>query len=448
MASISSLGIGSGLDVHSLVSQLVAAERQPTDIRHDREERTSNARISAFGAISSALAGLEKALEAFDGKGGVLGRAVTTAEGAGFTATADGSAPTGRFMVTVEQLATAHKLQSAAFGRDVPVGHGTLAISVGSDDPITVEIAEGAETLADIRDAINAQAGGNGVTAAVIRGTDGDVLVLSSTRTGTDGQVSISQTGGNGGLAAVATGAGGLVTTTAAVNARVVVDGVAGTSSSNTIDDLIDGVTLDLTAATPGEAFAMDLAADSSALKEGLEAFVTAYNNVLTTLARHGAAGGAEGTAGTLSGDSTVRAITSGLRNTISANYVDLSALGLKTAVDGTLTLDSAAFDEAIAATPDAISRLLGGESATLGKGLRDAVGLYIGDDGMLETRTDALKDRLKALEDQREAFDRRMARVEENYRRQFTALDSMMAQMQATSDYISQQFANLNKKQ
>lgn len=445
MASISSLGIGSGLDVHGLVTQLVAAERQPTDLRHTLAERTSQARISAFGAISSSLSALEESLKAFEGLGANLGRSVTTGDGAGFTATADASAATGRFMVTVESLATAHRLQSAAVASDTQLGHGTLTITVGGDEPLTVDIAEGKGTLAGIRDAINAKSGGSGVTAAVVRGDDGDVLVLSSTRTGSDGTISIGASGGDGGLAALATTGGSITTTTAAADAVVVVDGVTRTSSSNTLDDLIDGVSLKLSKATPGEAFALEIGNDSAPLKEGLDKFVSAYNKALKTLATQSASGSGNGTGGPLSGDSTARALTSTLRNTISSSYVQLSALGFKTAVDGTLSLDAAAFEKAIASTPDAVKGLLGPE-AGLGKGLRDTLGLYIGNDGMLKDRTDGLEERLDALDAQREAFDRRMAKVEEAYRRQFTALDMMMAQMKSTSDYITQQFSNLNQ--
>jgi flagellar hook-associated protein 2 len=446
MASISSAGIGSGLDVNGLVSQLVAAERAPTDQRFARVESTTKAQISAFGALRSGLAGLESALKKFDGTGADLGRKVAVGADAGFTASAGSTASLGSYRIAVESLATAHKLQSAAAASDAQIGHGTLTIDFGGDAPIEVTIAEGEGTLSDIRDAINAKAAGQGVNATIVSGDAGDVLVLSSAKPGTEGALTVTASGGDGGLGVLATSGGTMTTATAAADAKVVIDGITRTSSSNTLTDAITGITLNLTEAKPGEAFSLDLTNDVSPLKAGLLTLISSYNTALSALRTQSAAGGEGKVAGALSGDAAPRSITQSLRGMISSNYSELSALGITTAVDGSLSMDGAKFDTAIAADPTAINRVFG-EEGSLGKTLRSTLKSYLGDDGMLEGRTDTLNGRLEQLTTQREAFDVRIGRVEEAYRRQFTALDVIMSKMQSTSSYLTQQLAQFSNQ-
>lgn len=443
MASLSSPGVGSGLDVHTMVTQLVAAERAPTENRISRLESTTSAQISAFGKISSALSGLQDVLAKFAGDGALPGRKVSVPEDAGFTATANAKAALGRYDVTVERLASTHKLQSAALASDAQLGHGSLSLAVGDGDPVTVEIAEGKGSLADIRDAINRQAGSLGVSASLVRGDAGDVLVLASTRAGSEGRLTIGASGGDGGLAALATSGGTMTVADPGNDALVVVDGISRTSSSNRIDDLIDGVTLDLTRAKPGESFNLELKSDPSTLKAGLLNFVSTYNTALSQLRTQSAAG-SEGVPGAaLSGDAAPRGITQALRGFVSQHYAELSALGFETKVDGSLSLDGAAFDKAVAEDPAAVQRLLG-DDGTLRAPLAGALKSWLGADGMISDRTKALETRQDRLADDRLALDRRMDKVRANYLRQFTALDAMVAQMSSVSSFLTQQLARL----
>lgn len=445
MASITSAGIGSGLNVTELVGQLVAAERAPADNRLNAMETSTKAQISAFGSIKAALSGVESALKKLDGAGGLPGRKATVETDAGFTASAGTSAALGTYSVIVEKLATAHKLQSAAVATSsTHVGNGTLTLQVGSGDAFDVTIDAGKGTLADIRDAINAQAAGKGVTATLVNGDAGQVLVLNSSKTGSAGALTISASGGDGGLSVLATSGGTMTEVTAAQDAVVQVDGITRTSSSNTVADLVDGVTLTLTKAKPGEAFSLDVGSDASTLKAAMLGFISAYNTALGALRTQSAAGGEGKTAGPLSGDAAPRAITASLRNTIGNNYAELSAMGLKTAVDGSLSLDGMKFDSVLAANPSAVKNLLG-EDADFGKNMRDMLHNYVGAQGLLSDRGKTLDDRMKSVTQQRTALDARMERLEATYRRQFTALDAMMAQMQSTSSYLTQQLGALN---
>ena len=442
MASIVAGGIGSGLDVNSLVTQLVSAERAPAEQRFRGIESTAKAQISAFGSLRGTLASLESALDSFKREGADPGRKALLPENAGFAANATAKAVPGSYQVRIEQIATAHKLQSGARASDEQVGHGTLVLQVGEHDPIEVEIAEGKGTLADIRNAINAAAGEHGPRASLVRGDAGDVLVLTSPHTGTEGAITITTQGGDGKLASLTNAS--LNEVTAAAQAEVWVDGIKKTSSSNHIDDLIDGVTLDLTRATPGESTTLEIQPDSEALQTRLDDFIKAYNGAINELRKQTAAGSEGAPGGTLSGDSTARSISQGLRDGISGAYAELSALGLKTSVDGTLSLDKEKFNSALASNGAAVQGLLG-DSGKLSTALRGTLEAYIGDDGLIDNRTESINNRLDRVADQREALDRRMESLEARYRRQFTALDSMMAQMQSTSSFLMQQLAGLS---
>lgn len=443
MATITSAGIGSGLNVTELVSQLVAAERAPTDNRLNALESTTKAQISAFGSIKAALSGLESTLNKLNGDGSLPGRKATVPDTAGFTATAGATASLGSYSIIVEKLATAQKLQSAAAASTTQIGYGTLTLQVGTGDAFDVVIDSGKGTLADIRDAINTQAAGKGVTATLVRGDAGDVLVLGSSKLGTGGALTITASGGDGGLSVLATTGGTMTQITPAQNAEVSVDGITRTYSGNSLTDLIDGVTLNLTKAKPGEAFTLSVESDASTLKASMLGFISAYNTALGALRTQSAAGGEGKVAGPLSGDAAPRAIMQQLRNAVGGSYADLSALGLKTAVDGSLSLDGSKFDTAIAANPLAVKNLLG-DNAEFGKSVREILHNVVGDQGLLADRSKSLDARMKSVTRQRADLDARMERLETAYRRQFTALDAMMAQMQSTSSYIAQQLGSL----
>lgn len=441
MASISSPGFASGLT--DLVPQLVAAERAPGDRRFDRIESNTKALISAFGKVNNGLSGLRDTLAKLDGIGASLGRKVSVGTGAGFTASADGKAALGQYRVSVESLASTHKLQSAAVVKNTQLGHGDLSITMGDGEPIEVAIEDGKGSLAEIRDAINAKAGGKGVTATLIHGDAGDVLVLASTKTGTEGHLQITATGGDGGLATLGTTGGSLTVADPGNDARVVIDGITHTSSSNRLGEVVDGITLELTDAKPGEAFSLGLVADASPLKAKLLGFISAYNTALSALSTQSASGGADSSGAPLSGDSAPRSITSNLRNTISANYSQLAALGFKTEVDGSLSMDGAKFDAAVAADPEVVSGLFGGEGG-LQKTMASSLKSWLGDEGLIKGRTDALTSRLESLTTDRESFNRRIGDIEARYLRQFTALDVMISQLQSTSSFLTQQLQNL----
>jgi len=439
---ISSAGIGSGLDVASIVNQLVAAERAPTEARIDRTERQVNGQISALGTLRSAFDSLRSAVEKLSADDTALARKVQLPEEPNFSASAGPGAAVGDYQVEVLALATAHKTSTGAYAAsDTAVGTGTLTITSG-EASFEIEIDSGNNTLAGIRDAINKATDGKGVTATIINADDGAHLVFTATETGIANELSISASGGDGGLAAM-TNATAMTELAAANDALVKVNGFERSSASNSIDDMLEGVTLTLTRAAPGTTQDFSVSSDASPLRGAAKGLVSAYNAALDAIAKTTKYDPTSNIAAALNGDAMVRGISRDFRDQVSSATTDLKALGITSDKDGKLTLDEAAFDKAIAENPAPATRLFSGEGS-LTSGLEASLAKLLDDDGTLDDRSAGLEARTDGIEDQRVALDRRMAQVEERYRAQFTALDVLVSKMTSTSNFLAQQLGNL----
>ncbi|MGH8084400.1 MAG: flagellar filament capping protein FliD [Lysobacter sp.] len=439
---ISSAGIGSGLDVASIVNQLVAAERAPTEARIDRTERQVNGQVSALGVLRSAFDSLRTAVEKLGSDDTSMARKVQLPEEPNFSVGADAGAAIGDYEVEVLALATANKVSTSAYAdSETAVGTGTLTITSG-ENTINVEIDSENSSLAGIRDAINKAADGKGVTATIINADDGAHLVLTATETGVANKLSISASGGDGGLAQM-TNATQMTELAAATDARVKVNGFERTSASNSINDMLEGVTLTLTRASPGTTQEFSIESDPSPLRGAAKEFVKAYNGALDAIAKTTKYDPSTEIAAALTGDAMVRGISSDFRNQISANIGDLAALGIDTDKDGKLTMDDEAFDAAIAKDPRPATRLFSGEASFIAN-LGTSLGQLLDDDGMFDDRKAGLEVRTDSIADKRLALERRMAQVEERYRAQFTALDVLVSKMSSTSSFLAQQLNNL----
>jgi flagellar hook-associated protein 2 len=436
MPSISSLGVGSGLDIATLVSQLVAAERAPAQSRISSAQTRANLQLSAIGTFKGALSDIKAKLEALN-SGALATLKAQSGKPETFTASAATGAVAGSYDIEVLALAQSHKIASQAFvdGAASVLGNGDVEIGVGGAS-FTVTLSDGANTLADLRRMINDAADNSGVTATLVNESGGTRLLLTSTQTGAAQQISVS----GGGL--------NFVERQSASDAHVRVEGYDRYAASNTIDDAIDGVTLKLVAAEPGATHALNIGYDAEAASKAITAFVNSYNaamNVINSLTRYDAD---KRQASALTGDVTVRGATQSLR-TILANGNDtgslrfLSELGIATQTDGSLKLDSAKLTAALDGDRAGVAALFAGDNSLAGRLIATIDGV-VGDDGQVEARTDSLQARLKDLSRQQDQLDLRMARVETRYRSQFTSLDTLIAQMNTTSSFLTQQLANL----
>lgn len=446
MATITSAGLGSGLDVSSLVSQLVAAERAPAENRLNRIQSLASAQLSSLGTISGVLSSLRSAAQGFIGSTGAFGARTTSVSASGFfSASASATAQAGAYSVEVKALATASKLASAPqLDAETLIGDGDLTLTVGADS-FTVNLTSTTGTLEGIRDAINDATDNAGVTATLVTADDGVRLVLTGRETGAANAVSV--TGSTPALSAFATG---LTTTTPAADAEIEVDGFAVTRDSNSISDVIEGVTLNLSKAEIGTLTTLTVARDDNATVTQVQGLVTAVNLVFSTIKSATKYDAETKTASILTGDAMARSVQTQLRSTLtgavsgaSAEFDMLNDLGITFQADGTLKLDSTVLREKLADDPAAVQRAFSGTDGFASKLVTLADG-FIGSSGSLSSRTSALNDRLASVSDQREALDLRMSAIETRYLKQFTALDTLISQLQSTSSFLTSQLANL----
>lgn len=447
MAVIEAGGIGSGLDVAGLVGQLVAAERAPHSLRLNRAEANAKAKLSALATVSSALDGVKTALDALKKSETFNARKVTNNHTEFFTATATQSVPVGDYQVEILNLASAHKLQSAALDKDTGLGVGTLTAKVDGKT-FDVAIAADKSKPADIVAAFNtaAEAAGAKVRASLSTSDDGQHLVFTATGTGAANAIEI--TSGDAGLQSLVydpDGTTALTQVAAAVDARIKVDGLLRSSATNTFTDAVAGVTIEakkVPTETPVRTFS--IGGDNAVARGAVQKFVTAYNAAVRAISTATAYNASTGTAAALNGDAGMRGAAAALRNTVAQVFGAGVDMGFKTAVDGTLTLDATKFDAAMLSDPDKVASLFLGEGG-LAADLQGVVNGLIGTDGALVSRRKGLDDIVKRVGKDREALDVRMAAVEQRYRAQFTALDSLMVQMKSTSDYLARQLASTN---
>jgi flagellar hook-associated protein 2 len=435
--------VGSGLDISSLVQQLVSAERAPATARLDRDGRRIQAEISAVGTLRSSFSNLRTALASVASAQTSPARKVIVPEGAGFSATSTAAASPARHQIEVRALATAHKLSSTAFANaDATVGTGQLTITSGTTT-ITVDMSAPGNSLSALRDAINTKAAGKGVAATIVTADDGAHLMLTALDTGTAHAIEVAASGGDGGLAAFVydpDGTRAMNQVAAPNDAVVAIDGMTRTSSSNTLANAISGVSLTLTKAEPGTTRDLRIEADTGAQRNAVNGLVNAFNAAVGSLATATAYNTSTGVAAALNGDAMARGAGRDLRQLVSSNVADLKAAGITINKDGTLKFDGAAFDTAIAKDPALASRLFGDGTDTLASRLRGTLGALLDNGGSLTTRSEGLDRRNRALTEARSDLDARMKSVESRYRAQFIGLDSLMTRLQSSMNFLSQQ--------
>src|SRR5260221_80638 len=283
--TITSTGLGSGLDINSIVQQLVAAEGQGQTKLLTAQKTKLQTQISAYGQLQAAIAGVEAALAGLSTAQQFEGTLATVADKSIAGASTDSTASAGTYSLGVTQLATGTKLASGPIASSTTVvGTGTLTISVGTK-PFSVVINSTNNTLSGIAAAINAAATGSGVTATLVTANDGVRLVLSGATTGAANAVTVTQTGGDGGLANLvydpANSNTKLTKLQGAQDAIVTLDGNAYNSASNVVTGLLTGVTLNLTAATStGVTTALVVSGDQSGARTAVQTLITSYNTL------------------------------------------------------------------------------------------------------------------------------------------------------------------------
>lgn len=465
--SLSSPGIGSGLDVTGIVSKLMQVEQQPLNALNT-QEASYQAQLSAYGQLKSAFSAVQTAAQALEDASKFSGTTANLADTSSLTATSSTTAATGTYSLQVTQLAQAQRIASNATTAPT-VAAGTLtftfgtystannvtSFAAGSDAAKTVTLTSGS-TLADLRDAINKA--GVGVTASVINNGTAQQLVLTGNSTGAAQGFQISGTNGLAGFSYDAsTGASSTFNgITASQDAKVTVNGISVARASNTITDAIDGVTLNLKAPATA-ATSLTIGRDTATPTTLINTLVSSYNSAISTLKNLTSYNASTQTASTLTGDSTARMLQSQVNNILQKSVSGLSGgisylndIGVSFQKDGTLAIDSTKLQTALADTTKNVAGLFGTTTASgvttkgIASQLDDALSQIVGAGGLVANRTDGINASITTIGKRRDELNVRLAQIQANYLAQFTALDTSIASMQQTSTYLTQQLASL----
>ena len=488
MATISSAGIGSGLDVNGLVSKLMAVESQPLEVLNTREA-SYQAKLSAYGSLKGALASLQTSALALTSTTLFKSMSATSANTSVVSASANTASSAGTYAVKVIQRAQSHVIASQAFAldattittSDISTIDGKLKIELGTfsggtfttdpdKTPVTIDIDATASTLPEIRDAINDANAGVKANLVYV-GAAGYKLTVTSTETGEKNSIKLTTMDANDvvltnntDLAKLsfdpeATAGNGNEFTFDPVSgiaqdASFTIDGIGLTRTTNSFSDAITGVTLTL-GDVLDTSTTLTIAKDGTSAKSTITSFVKNYNDLNTALRGMIAYNADTGQKSVLTGDSGARSLQNALRDMINYRPAgstgvarSLSDLGVELQRDGSLVFTSTKFDTALAASSSDVSTLFSSTSAS-SQGI--AVRMYstlesmLSSTGLVASHTDGITSSIKDLGNRRTTLERRLAQIEARYRKQFNSLDSLVASMQATSQYLTQQLASLS---
>ncbi|TWI47045.1 flagellar hook-associated protein 2 [Pseudomonas duriflava] len=450
-------GFNSGLDIQSIVSALVSADRAPKDAQLSRLETATTAKISSLGTLKSSLSEFQTSLKNLNDIDLFNQRTATSSDSARVTATTSTTAAAGVYSLEVIQLASSSKISSGAIAGDSSATFsqgGTLVIGRGSDS-YNVSVADGA-SLKDIRDNINSQLKSNGVTANIVTdpSTNKSRLVLSSDKGGTGNDLTLTTS--NAGLEALADSVDGSrkVTTTLqlAVDAKFKVDGLELSSASNEVAGVVEGVVFNLVKAESNQNVTVTVGENTTGVKEKIKSFVDSYNKLISTtntLTSVIAVGdGKQPQTGNLVGDSSVRSLLSKIRGELTSQvegpFRVLADLGVTTQKDGKLAIDDEKLSSALSDNYDSVGSFLAGTNGLMQR-LSNSIDGYVKSGGLLEQRVNGLQTTLRQVDEQKIQQEARAAALEERLLKQFNAMDALVGQMSNTSSSLLATLSSIN---
>ena len=440
---LSSAGIGSGLDVTSIVNALVGAKKAAPQTQITNATNQAKTTLGALSTLNSSLTALQSAVTALSTPTTFDSYTAALADTTVGTVSTLSDAQPGSYALSVSHLATAQQRTSGAYAGAAAVGSGTLNISIGATS-VAVALPASA-TLADIATAINGAAGNPGVIATVINGTAGSQLLLSSGKTGVVNGFSITAAAGSSaGLTSLASGLD-TAGSAEAQDAALTLNGIAVSSASNTVSGAIDGVTINL--ATVGST-TLTVQQDTSSTVSAVQAFVTAYNTYASSIASLSSYDNTSKSSGPLLGDSTlnsvVSAVSKALSQSVPGNSIgSLVSLGITRQADGTLALNSGKLNSALSANPAAVQDLFAG-SHGYATNLNAVLDSFTSSTGIIATRQKSLTASLTQLSTQQTALTARMAVYQQQLQAQYTRLDTLMSSLNNTSSFLTTTLAQL----
>jgi flagellar hook-associated protein 2 len=453
--AISSAGVGSGLNVQSIVSQLVAVEQQPVRLMQAKGS-TLQTKMSAFSQIKSELAALQDAANALTSASVWNSKTLTSSNTSAVIGTASAEALATTFSISVGTLAKGQSVYSGAVTTGFPVTvAGDLTITSGNGNVQTVAVAIG-DSLENLATKVNATTTANGVSATVVTNSQGNKqLMFRSSSIGANASFQIAATGADlQQFVYAGADTASMTRGSTASDATANIDGINVAGANNTLSNSVPGVSLNLLQGT--STAQITVAVDKDAIKAKIQAFQDAYNKLYADLKTQTAYNSATKTGGPLLGDNTATSMQGMLRTLIggsgpaSSTIKRLSDLGLEIQSDGSLKTNSTKLDSALQ-DPGNVKAFFAASTGTASeKGIAKRVydfafgALSVG--GSASTHISAFQ---KAIDQNNKSIERFNSRIETYQKQllaQYNALDTNMAKLSSLSSYVSQQITAWNK--
>lgn len=450
MASSTISGPGSGYDTQAIVKALVGAEQAPKQAQITNEQKKATVQLSAVGSVKTALEAYQAAIIKLNNASAFNGLAATSSEEKNAKVTLTDGASSGKYRLEIANLATASKVTTAVNAE----GASGKANSTDEDQTLTINqsgksydvVIPGGATLQQVRESINTQLSSQGISANVLSDSNGARLVLTSTTMGEGTDITLS------GDSQLATGYDKGKPPT---NAKYSIDGIEMSSSSNKITSAISGVTLDLLDTVDiTKPTTITVASNTDTLKTSVQSFVSAYNTLMTainTQTKVTATGDASTTtAGALTGDASMRQLINSLRSELvsgsgAGTMTSLAQMGITTdQKTGMLSLDDKAWDKAVVKGAGDIAKLFTGDTGLITR-MKKATDSYVGSSGTLANRATDLNNKLTDLTKETDDLTRRMDALQKSLTAKYTAMDTMIAQINASSSSILTTLNSLN---
>ena len=445
MASIQSPGIGSGLDINSIISSLMAVEKIPLN-KLDSKEIAIHTEISGYGTLKSALSSLQSAMSNLAEANTFRATAAQSSDEDVYTVSSDTTVIASSYDVTVNRLAQQHKLGSSSFASTDTFGANGDVLTITSGTTSFDVNFTAAMTLEEIQAAINVQANETGISAGLITGDNGNqTLVLTSGASGYDARMQLTFSGtidpdpfSFSNINRDSNGA--LLGSTSELDASMIIDGVAVTRGSNAISDAVSGVTFSLVSEGRAQT---TIAQDTSVATEAVDAFITAYNDLQSKIASLSRT--------SLKGSSITRSIDTQLRNVLNSeqsglgSFAYLSEIGVTTTEDGGFELDSDMLLSALENDLDSTVAFFSDATQGFAVRLDNTLAAFLDTDGIVDSVVESANSRISRIEKDRDSLERRLEIIEKGLRSQFTTLDLLVSQMSSTSNFLTSQLDSLS---
>ena len=449
MPSLSTQGIGSGLDIAGIVSRIMTIERQPW-VKMGTDQVEMQAQLSAYGQLKSVVSQFQTTMGELSDAAKFKAAKATSSDSKILTATAGAAASRGSYAIEVKRLAETHRMVAATTFADTTTAKvgavgDTMAITVGSK-AFTVEI--GNMTLDEIRTAINAATANTGVTASTIRDTSGYHLTLASNSTGSANLIDVkfhtiadpvTNQPDPFALATINTdrNASGAFTSVDLDAELKLENTYTVTSSSNTVSDVIAGLTLELVTAG---SVTLNVARDDGKIQSAVQQLISSYNAVfkLTSDLKNKVLSDERGAL--LNIESQFRAALHAKSGT-SASFKFLAEIGVTNGAKGSgLALNTTIFQEALAKDPEGVASMFADTSSGAAVRFKALAGTLLGIGGILPGRETSMKARIDASTTARANLEFRLVRKEASLNKQFNRLDALIAGLNTTSSYLTTQ--------